>query len=570
MGTHPIFESDFDCLTENMVRPTEENNALSANIDVLDLEQMVNVFAKVDHQLFEPWTGAEDFTFATQSANIESLAGAIHSAIESKRTIVLGGCGTSGRLGFFVTRKFNRLLKSANRHPVFAYSLAGGDEAIFVSNEIVEDSPQMGGDDLTRFEAIGAYVGITCGLSAPYVAGQLVASMEKGYSTFLLGHNPPNKAKANKIEKWDSTFLATVEKLQQYNKGTLITPVFGGECISGSSRMKGGSGTLITLFTAFLRAMAMADGVDMSVDTILDAFKESIHHLYEWNKSQMVALIEIYGETLKNNGNVRYCGTSDYGVLALIDASECPPTFGADFNDIRGFILDGWQDMDNQKGKLEMTHEQLEITLEDCYNKSQVQHNTHLVLALDAESEKLIPQVKNRQSGLKGNIHYLTLNESTGLHVKLINNNHHKSGSDAFDKMLENCQRNLQCKLLLNTCSTGGHIVKGKVARNRMIDVKLTNSKLLERGTLIVSDFANVAYEAAKVAVLRSIHELDELDETTASKLDSDHIAVASRKKLVVPRAILLASSKTSTVEAANRILAEEPVVRRAILTVIN
>ena len=31
-----------------------------------------------------------------------------------------------------------------------------------------------------------------------------------------------------------------------------------------------------------------------------------------------------------------------------------------------------------------------------------------------------------------------------------------------------------------------------------MIDVKLTNSKLLERGTLIVSDFANVAYEAAK------------------------------------------------------------------------
>ena len=71
-----------------MVRPTEENNALSANIDVLDLDDMGNVFAKVDHQLFEPWSGAEDYTFGTQSDNIEQLAKAIHDAIVNKRTIV--------------------------------------------------------------------------------------------------------------------------------------------------------------------------------------------------------------------------------------------------------------------------------------------------------------------------------------------------------------------------------------------------------------------------------------------------------------------------------------------------
>ena len=122
---------------------------------------------------------------------------------------------------------------------------AGDDEAIFVSNEIVEDSPQMGAADLAKFENIAAYCGITCGLSAPYVAGQLVASMENGFKTFLLGHNPPNQAKSAPIEKWDSTFQATVDKLANYEKGTLITPVFGGECISGSSRMKGGSGLLL-------------------------------------------------------------------------------------------------------------------------------------------------------------------------------------------------------------------------------------------------------------------------------------------------------------------------------------
>merc|ERR1712227_19515 len=434
MGTHPIFESDFDCLTE-MVRPTEENNPISQNIDVLPLDQMVNAFAQVDYELFKGWKGAEGFTFASQSEKIEKFAGSIENAILNKKSIVLGGCGTSGRLGFFVTRKFNRILKAQKLHPAYEYSLAGDDEAIFVSNEIVEDSPQMGAADLAKFDNIGAYCGITCGLSAPYVAGQLVASMEKDIETFLLGHNPPNQAKSAPIERWDSTFQATVDKVANFKKGTLITPVFGGECISGSSRMKGGSGTLITLFASFLRAMAKILKLDVSVSIILDSFKEAVHELYTKNSEKIIKLVEIYGESLKKNGNVRYCGTSDYGVLALIDSSECPPTFGADFNDIRGFILDGWQDMDNKKGELEMKCEQLDITLEDCYNKNQSEDNVHLVLCFDDESSKLAPRIKSRQSALQGNIHYLTLGSAEELGFDFISNQR-KSGSDDFDKIV--------------------------------------------------------------------------------------------------------------------------------------
>ena len=137
-----------------------------------------------------------------------------------------------------------------------------------------------------------------------------------------------------------------------------------------------------------------------------------------------------------------------------------------------------------------------------------------------------------------------------------------------------------------------------------MIDVKLTNSKLLERGTLIVQDFTNVEYDSAKMAILRSIHESDQVDLDITSKVQttnisatshqpyyplylrvrrnlsfskiihhvtnilkdaSFHIGVASSKKLVVPRAILLASG-TETIQKANDILAAEPVVRKAIV----
>ena len=193
--------------------------------------------------------------------------------------------------------------------------------------------------------------------------------------------------------------------------------------------------------------MALLSSIQVTISDILDSFKEAVYHLYESNADQIVKLIDIYGETLKNNGNVRYCGTSDYGVLALIDSSECPPTFGADFNDIRGFILDGWQDMDNRKGELEMNCEQLDITLEDCFNKTQSDNNTHLILCFDDESVKLIPRIKRREADLKGNIHFLTLDSATGMAFKMIKNER-KSGSDSFDLMLENCQRNLQCKLV--------------------------------------------------------------------------------------------------------------------------
>ena len=63
-----------------------------------------------------------------------------------------------------------------------------------------------------------------------------------------------------------------------------------------------------------------------------------------------------------------------------------------------------------------------------------------------------------------------------------------------------------------------------------MIDVKLTNSKLLERGTLIVQDFTNVDYDSAKKAILRSIHESDQLDLDIASKVKSTNISATSHQ----------------------------------------
>ena len=126
------------------MRPTEAHNHLSENIDVQSADGIVDILSRVDAELFTGWEGCESFSTLRVQTNITKFASAIVNAIESKSKVVLTGCGTSGRLAFFCSRQFNRALRELQLPAVFDYLMAGGDEALFVSQELVEDSPTIG------------------------------------------------------------------------------------------------------------------------------------------------------------------------------------------------------------------------------------------------------------------------------------------------------------------------------------------------------------------------------------------------------------------------------------------
>ena len=88
-------------------------------------------------------------------------------------------------------------------------------------------------------------------------------------------------------------------------------------------------------------------------------------------------------------------------------------TFGSSFEDIRGFILDGWQEMDNKKGETAMCvgGEHMYIGLEDCFQKVQNKNNVHIVINFD-KHPGLINAVKRFQPVAKGKI--ISLKESDG------------------------------------------------------------------------------------------------------------------------------------------------------------
>lgn len=75
------------------------------------------------------------------------------------------------------------------------------------------------------------FVGITCGLSAPFVASQLefCRKQPERFCTVLLGFNPPELARTVPIEGWDRTFADVVAALSQGERCHMLLPIVGPE-----------------------------------------------------------------------------------------------------------------------------------------------------------------------------------------------------------------------------------------------------------------------------------------------------------------------------------------------------
>jgi len=103
------------------------------------------------------------------------------------------------------------------------------------------------------------YIGITCGMSAPYVGGQLNYTMNgpdaERFTTILMGFNDVAAARKVAIENWNKTMHDIISQLaSRVGDGHhfIINPIVGPEPVTGSSRMKGGTVTKILLEALFV------------------------------------------------------------------------------------------------------------------------------------------------------------------------------------------------------------------------------------------------------------------------------------------------------------------------------
>lgn len=471
------------------------------------------------------------------------------------------------------------------------------------------------------------YVGITCGLSAPYVAAQLDMALQvPGATTVLLGFNPPAFARTAAIEGWPGhTFADVVRELGACTDGRahVLCPVYGPESLAGSTRMKGGSTTKIVLDSLLSLAVAAAFKSSSTATTGTTAEPEvteeeakravcgarcALEAVYgnERVRAGVARAVAACGASLRAGGHVRYVGGARLGALGVIDASECVPTFGARADDVRAFVEGGWGALRNREGDLAARGGAYALDLAAFFapdgpaSAADPAHDTLLVLgdgiddavrlaALVAQhtpagfAEKCChvfafsrgssvasssqqeeqEQEKEQQKQLEDKCHGMCA-QCVVVRVRDVD-----GASKDNEVLLPFRWVQLATKLVLNAVSTGAFVAAGKVYRNRMVDLRISNAKLYARACALVAALAHVPREVAEACVLRAIHTdaVCASPEAYAALVDAPvslHVRTAYAQDKVVPAALLLAAGVPS-LACARAALRDVPVVRTAI-----
>ncbi|XP_029369300.1 glucokinase regulatory protein [Echeneis naucrates] len=508
---------------------SEKSNPLTHNIDQASAACIVRMLQACDAQMFQAETGETYQVPRLQSDAVVKTVMEVAKRVELilkdplDKLVVLSGCGTSGRLAFLMASSFNRELKKLNQSLVYSYIIAGGDKALFSSQEAPEDDPKLGMLSLKKVsegKKQVLFIGISCGLSAPFVAGQLDFCLQhpEVYTPVMVGFNPTHQAKDEPVPGCTFTFRSLVHKMQELaksQKAFLINPTVGPEAISGSSRMKGGSATKILLDIVLSTAhSATFNRTPITYKSILQhmkAYDQTVDITYAQSEA-ITALVEAAGQSLRHGRRVCYLGWGSLAVLGLIDASECNPTFGADYEDVRGFMCGGYRNLNNNEGPLTSLGPQFSIGHEDFL---------HLVL----------PHVSDQDTVLLLYTHSDNVSEVLKLacQVREKTSNLHAvyHGTDG-DTTAE--QWELSTKLVLNAISTGAHILKGKVYQNHMIDVQVTNSKLYCRATRLLQKLSGQPESKCEEALLKAIYRVDKLT-TDVMSFDMTTHTLAARNR---------------------------------------
>ncbi|CAI9722430.1 glucokinase regulatory protein-like [Octopus vulgaris] len=570
---------------------TERRNPITTNIDVSTPQEIVKLLESCDSEIFSGWGKYKDQNVFSDVvlntiATVQQLATSLMQD-PVRSAVVLSGCGTSGRLAFLLARAMNsRLKETGSNEPCFRYIIAGGDEALFTSQELYEDDPQLGADLLEKATVEKSqvlYVGITCGLSAPFVAGQLdycIKHLTK-YTPVLIGFNPSNLSRKTSIEKWGGKSFYDVMKsylpVVAEGKAFLINPIVGPEAICGSSRMKGGSITKIILESIFIPALLQSLGgfnslTMPSIFNIIAGYQAVCRSVYS-KSAQIAEAIELSGTCLQSNGHLYYIGHDSIGIMSLIDASECCPTFGSDPTDVNVYLDGGYHTLANQEGDLSVQNRGSDISLK-YFNEVVAKHfeESDLIVVLNDDERDVtltspsLSKCKTIQIHLNSfgktkpqlqiNNSFINLEMPWNEISDLINCKVAKEWSTAF------CE--FAAKLVLNAISTGAHILKGKVFQNIMVDLKLSNNKLYHRAIGILTDFTELSQEEAEKQVLRVLYDSDELSQEQLCQPISGRTQIAKRTPKVLPTALLIGINKCSVSEA-RQILSGHIAVRKAI-----
>jgi len=234
---------------------------------------------------------------------------------------------------------------------------------------------------------------------------------------------------------------------------------------------------------------------DMSVSEILNHINnedKTVPLAIEKSLPQIEALTEQIVLNLKKNGRIFYIGAGTSGRLGILDASECPPTFGVSQELVIGLIAGGDTAIRNAVEFAEDSKEEGWLSLQK-YNISE--KDIVIGIAASGTTPYVISALDkcNQNNIITGCI---TCNKNSPLSlvskfpIEVVVGPEFVTGSSRM-------KAGTAQKMVLNMLSTASMIRLGKVKGNKMVDMQLSNNKLIDRGQKIIAKELNIDLEEA-------------------------------------------------------------------------
>lgn len=219
-------------------------------------------------------------------------------------------------------------------------------------------------------------------------------------------------------------------------------------------------------------------------------------------KKQLVniaQLVDAIADRMLAGGRLFYIGAGTSGRLGILDASECPPTFGVAFGLVNGLIAGGdsairkaveFAEDDTQQAWLDLTIHAI--------NRNDVV----IGIAASGTTPYVIGGLK---SCMKNEIFTACITCNPG--APIIEQAKIAVVVEVGPEFVTGSTRmksGTAQKMVLNMISTAVMIKLGRVKGNRMVDMQLSNDKLVDRGTKMVANETGLAYDEAKKLLLQA------------------------------------------------------------------
>ncbi|HEM8610312.1 TPA: N-acetylmuramic acid 6-phosphate etherase [Citrobacter amalonaticus] len=252
----------------------------------------------------------------------------------------------------------------------------------------------------------------------------------------------------------------------------------------------------------------------------------------------VASAVDAAAEALKSGGRIIYMGAGTSGRLGVLDASECPPTFGVPHGLVVGLIAGG-------PGALLKA-------VEGAEDNAQLGENDLIALNLVPQDLVVGLAASGRTPYVIGGLKYA---RKTGCTTVAISCNPDSPIAQEADIAISpvvgpealtgstRLKSGTAQKLVLNMISTGAMVKFGKVYQNLMVDMKATNIKLMDRACRMVVEATGIARAEAETLLRQTDFDVKPAILMALSGLNAD----AAREKLAAHQGFLRAALADSS-----------------------